>query len=44
MLLDTAEEFDQVLVFTTVGDMQPENPGLPGVKMFWVEEGKVKEI
>lgn len=44
MLLDTAEEFDQVLVFTTIGDVKPENPGLPGVKMFWVEEGAVREI
>jgi exonuclease SbcC len=44
MLLELAEEYDQVLVFTTVGDVQPVNPGLPGVKMFWVEEGAVKEI
>jgi len=44
MLLDTADEFDQVLVFTTVGDVRPENPGLLGVKMFWVEEGAVKEL
>jgi DNA repair exonuclease SbcCD ATPase subunit len=44
MLLELAEEYDQVLVFTTVGDVQPVNPGLPGVKMFWVEEGFVKEI
>ncbi len=44
MLLDLAEEFDQALVFTTVGDVRPENPGLPGVKMFLVEEGAVQEI
>lgn len=44
MLLDTAEEFDQVMVFTTVGDVQPQNPGLPGVKMFWVEDGTVHEL
>jgi exonuclease SbcC len=44
MLLDTAEDFDQVLVFTTVGDVRPENPGIPGVKMFWVEEGTVREL
>jgi exonuclease SbcC len=44
MLLELAEEYDQVLVFTTVGDVQPVNPSLPGVKMFWVEEGSVKEI
>ncbi|MDD3654703.1 MAG: hypothetical protein PHO01_11060 [Desulfotomaculaceae bacterium] len=36
MLLELAEEYDQVLVFTTVGDVQPVNPDLPGVKMFWV--------
>ncbi|GAB6158803.1 hypothetical protein JCM39194_20030 [Desulfotomaculum varum] len=36
MLLDLAEEHDQVLVFTTVGDVQPTNPGLAGVKLFWV--------
>lgn len=44
MLLEVADEFDQVLVFTTVGDVQPENPALPGVKMFWVEEGAVHEL
>jgi len=44
MPLDTAAEFDQVLVFTTVGDVRPENPGIPGVKMFLVDEGAVREI
>lgn len=44
MVLDTADEFDQVLVCTTVGDVQPANPGLPGVQVFWVEEGVIKEI
>lgn len=44
MLLNTADEFDQVLVFTTVGDIRPENPGLPGVKMFWVDDGVVHEL
>lgn len=44
MLLDTAEEFDQALVFTTVGDVAPENPGIPGVKIFLVDEGAVREI
>lgn len=44
MLLDLAEEYDQVLVFTTVGDVQPTNPGLAGVKLFWVEDGKVAEV
>jgi len=44
MLLDLAEEFDQVLVFTTVGDIPPQNPNLPGVKMFWVEDGSVHEL
>lgn len=44
MLLELAGEYDQVLVFTTLGDVQPENPGIPGVKMFLVEEGAVREI
>lgn len=35
---------DQVLIFTTVGDVRPEKPGIPGVKMFLVEEGAVREI
>lgn len=43
-LLDLAEEYEQVLVFTTVGDVPPENPGIPGVKVYWVEDGKVKEL
>jgi len=44
MLLDLAGEYDQVMVFTTVGDVKPENPGIAGVKMFLVNEGAVKEI
>lgn len=44
MLLDLADEYDQVLVFTTVGDVKPENPGIPGVKMFQLNEGAVQEI
>ncbi|GAB6181724.1 hypothetical protein JCM14036_30430 [Desulfotomaculum defluvii] len=44
LLLDLTEEYDQILVCTTIGDVQPQNPNLPGVKMFWVEEGKVKEM
>jgi len=44
MLLDTAEGYDQALIFTTVGDMRPENPGLPGVKVFWVEDGTVSAL
>lgn len=44
LLLDLTEEYDQILVCTTVGDVQPQNPNLPGVKMFWVEEGKVQEV
>jgi exonuclease SbcC len=44
MLLNLATEYDQVLVFTTVGDVKPQNPGLPNLKMFWVEEGTVTEL
>ncbi|MDO7787894.1 AAA family ATPase [Desulforamulus aquiferis] len=44
LLLDLAEEYDQVLVCTTVGDVQPQNPGFPGVKMFWVGDGRVQEM
>lgn len=44
MLLNLAEEYDQVLVFTTVGDTKPTNPGLEGVKIFWVEEGAVSVV
>lgn len=43
-LLELAEEYEQVLVFTTVGDTTPVNPGIPGVKVFWVEAGKVSEL
>lgn len=37
-------EFDQIIIASTVGDVKPRNPGLPGFKMFWVEAGVVKEI
>jgi exonuclease SbcC len=43
-LLEVLDQFDQVLLFCTVGDVRPQNPSLPGVKMFWVENGAVKEL
>lgn len=43
-LLDLAEEYEQVLVFTTVGDVPPENPGIEGVRLFWVEDGTVSVV
>ncbi len=43
-LIDQVNEFDQIMMFCTIGDMEPQDPGLPGVKMFWVEDGNVKEL
>jgi len=43
-LLTAAEQFDQIMLFCTVGEVQPADPGLPGVKMFWVEDGRVTEL
>jgi len=43
-LVDQMDEFDQIMLFCTIGDVKPQNPGLPGVKMFWVENGAVKEL
>ncbi|WP_192895421.1 hypothetical protein [Pelotomaculum sp. FP] len=36
-LLEPSGEHDHVLVFTTASDVQMENPGIPGVKMFMVD-------
>ena len=43
-MLGMLDQFDQIMLFCTVGDVQPQNPGLPGVKMFWVEDGTVSEL
>jgi len=43
-MLTAAEQFDQIMLFCTVGEVQPADPGLPGVKMFWVEDGRVTEL
>ncbi|WP_027365092.1 AAA family ATPase [Desulfotruncus alcoholivorax] len=43
-LLEILDQLDQILLFCTVGDVIPQNPGLPGLKMFWVENGVVSEI
>jgi len=43
-VLTAAEQFDQIMLFCTVGEVQPADPGLPGVKMFWVEDGQVTEL
>lgn len=43
-MLGMLDQFDQIMLFCTVGDVQPQNPGLPGVKMFWVKNGTVSEL
>ncbi len=43
-MIDQMEEFDQAMMFCTVGDVEPQNPGLPGIRMFWVEDGSIKEV
>jgi len=43
-MLTAAEQFDQIMLFCTMGEVQPADPGLPGVKMFWVEDGRVTEL
>ncbi|MCL6558659.1 MAG: hypothetical protein K6U74_07605 [Firmicutes bacterium] len=43
-LIDQMDEFDQIMMFCTIGDVEPQNPGIPGLKMFWVEDGNVKEL
>ncbi len=43
-LLTVLDQFHQVLLFCTVGEAPPPNPGLPGVKVFWVQDGTVREI
>lgn len=35
---------DGLLHVAHTSGVQPENPGLPGVKMFWVEDGVVQEL
>lgn len=44
MLLELAGEYEQVLVFSTTVDIPPQKGGLAGVKVFWVEEGAVREL
>jgi len=43
-LLEVMDQFDQIMLFCTVGEVLPVNPGLPDVKMFWVEDGQVSEV
>ncbi len=43
-LLNVMDQFDQIMLFCTVGDVQPQDPGLPGVKTFWVEDGRISEL
>lgn len=45
-LLDLMEggEFEQAFVFSTIGDVQPSNPGIEGFKMFLVDSGTISEI
>ena len=38
------EDYDQILILSTVGENKPHDPGIDGLKTFWVENGKVKEL
>ena len=42
--LQTLVEFEQILLFCTMGDTEPRNPGRPGVSMFRVKAGAVSAI
>lgn len=43
-LLEALDEFEQILLFCTAGEVEPPSPGLPGVKIFRVEAGAVTEL
>jgi exonuclease SbcC len=43
-MISQMDEFDQTIMLCTVGDVTPKNPEIPGLKMFLVENGNVKEL
>ncbi len=43
-LLQIKDDYDTILVFSTLGETAPRNPGIPGLAMFEVNDGTVTPI
>ena len=44
LLLDVRDRFDTVIVLATRGDVEPRDPGIPGVQVLLVEDGRVRSL
>lgn len=43
-VLKIKEDYDQIMILSTVGENKPHDPGIEGLKTFWVENGRVKDL
>lgn len=44
MLLHISDDYDTILVMSALGDVEPQDPGIPGVAVWLVEEGTVRKL
>jgi hypothetical protein len=44
MLMEIRQDYDTVIVMSTLGEVEPKNPGIDGLGMYLVEDGTVKQV
>ena len=44
MLLKVREDYDTVMVFSALGEVAPRDPGIPGVAVWYVNDGQVSRV
>jgi len=44
MLMEIRQDYDTVIVLSTLGEVEPKNPGIDGLGMYLVEDGTVKQV
>jgi exonuclease SbcC len=44
MLLQIRDDYDTIIVISTLGETQLKNPGIPGLSVYLVEDGTVRLI
>lgn len=44
MLLQVRDDYDTIIILSALGETQPRHPGIPGLSMFLVEDGAVRQV
>lgn len=44
LLLQVRDDYDTIIILSATGETEPRNPGIPGLSVFYVEDGAVRAI